>query len=257
VFGLQVFGPHTGILYSSHDLLDKLCTKSAPPVPTARSSRLAPRALSLTAEHLMMEYFLRVCVSNLVARQGPGQKHSERCLSQADTYQPELNTALLQVIEFGTRITSVALPTYKKMGNVPTSRVYASIDGTHHGRRAALHMATVNGNYYALEVMNRLGLEEHGGIAFWPDALQHTWRNEKLVSALRRIERITTRRGIQIDRVHPRCIAWAGFVNGSRSTGRADAINLVPTTGGEAFLLPQRLQAAAYFLFRRDAAHHR
>src|SRR5437764_15378475 len=173
----KFFGPHTGILYGKHELLDKLTAYKVRPSgsePPDKFETGTQSFESIAGVLGAMEYFAWVGTTF-------GQEFAERyqgrfsgrrlALRQAmaaiEAYELDLNQALLEGFKTipGLHLQGITDPERLNQ-RVPTFSF--TLDGWH-PRAVAEALDKQNtyvwdGNYYALAVMERLGLEEHGGM---------------------------------------------------------------------------------------------
>ena len=174
----KYFGPHAGILYGKHDLLEKLFAYKVRPA----TNHLPGKFETGTQNHEgiagvlgAIEYFEWVG-KEFGGRYVDGLReegYSERrlLLKQAMTaihaYEFELSRALLSTLE--------AVPGLRLFGNTDPRRLDERIAtfsfriGDMNPRKVAEQLAAENiyvwdGNYYAINVTERLGLEDKGGM---------------------------------------------------------------------------------------------
>ncbi|GAC1457903.1 MAG: cysteine desulfurase-like protein [Ktedonobacteraceae bacterium] len=165
----KFFGPHTGILYGKYDLLDKLTAYKVRPsgnLPPDKFETGTQSFESIAATLGSMEYFAWLG-KQFGGEAGPFSKALRKGIEVIDAYELELNSALLEGLRSvpGLHIRGITDP--RKMGlRVPTFSF--TLDGidplTVAEKLAQEHINVWNGNYYALAAMERLGLEEHGGM---------------------------------------------------------------------------------------------
>jgi cysteine desulfurase family protein (TIGR01976 family) len=173
----KFFGPHAGILYGRYDLLDKLTAykvRPAPALPPGKFETGTQNHEGIAGVLGAVEYL--AWVGDTFGGEGEawreagfsGQKLSvHKGLAAIRSYEMDLSRALIQAIEsvLGTRIYGITDP--KKMDQrVPT--VSFRLEGKH---PRAIAEALGNegfyvwdGNYYALAVTDRLGVETSGGM---------------------------------------------------------------------------------------------
>jgi cysteine desulfurase family protein (TIGR01976 family) len=165
----KFFGPHTGILYGKYDLLDKLVAYKVRPagnLPPDKFETGTQSFESIAAILGAMEYFA------WLGRQFGGASEDlnealRKGIEVIDAYELRLNYALLEGLRSvpGIRIYGITEPQQMRQ-RVPTFSF--TLDGWHPHtvaeKLAQEHINVWNGNYYALAVMERLGLEEQGGM---------------------------------------------------------------------------------------------
>ncbi|GAC1401710.1 MAG: cysteine desulfurase-like protein [Ktedonobacteraceae bacterium] len=165
----KFFGPHTGILYGKYDLLDKLTAYKVRP-----SSNLPPDKFetgtqsfeSIAATLGSMEYFAWLG-KQFGGEIGPLSKALRKGIEVIDACELQLNSALLAGLSSipGLHIRGITDP--QRMGQrVPTFSF--TLDGwnsrTVAEKLAQEHINVWDGNYYAVAVIERLGLEGQGGM---------------------------------------------------------------------------------------------
>lgn len=174
----KYFGPHAGILYGKRELLEKLVAYKVRPA----TNELPGKFETGTQNHEgiagilgAIEYF------DWVGREFGGEYASElsqqgysgrrlllkQALTAIHAYEFELSRALLSTLE--------AVPNLHIFGNTDSRRLDERI-ATFSFRIADMHPKTVaeklaaeniyvwDGNYYAINVTERLGLEDKGGM---------------------------------------------------------------------------------------------
>ncbi len=189
----KFFGPHTGILYGKYDLLDKLTAYKVRPsgnLPPDKFETGTQSFESIAAVLGAMEYFAWLG-KQFGGETGPLSKALRRGIEVIDAYELQLNAALLKGLNSvpGLHIRGITDP--EKMGQrVPTfSFTLEGLDPLTVAQKLAQeHINVWDGNYYAVEVIKRLGLEEHGGMVRVGLAHYNTFGEiEKLVEALHSI----------------------------------------------------------------------
>ena len=174
----KFFGPHAGALYGRHDLLDGLKAYKVRPAPNSLPGKFETGTQNhegIAGILGALEYF-----EWLGKTFGSGQEEGlrergytgrrldlKKAMTTLRAYEFEISRALLSVLEQipGLRLYGLADP-HKLDQRVPTFAF--TLEGKH-PRAVAEALAKENiyvwdGNYYALEVTTRLGLEESGGM---------------------------------------------------------------------------------------------
>ena len=174
----KFFGPHAGALYGRHDLLDGLKAYKVRPAPNSLPGKFETGTQNhegIAGILGALEYF-----EWLGKTFGSGQEEGlrergytgrrldlKKAMTTLRAYEFEISRALLSVLEQipGLRLYGLADP-HKLDQRVPTFAF--TLEGKH-PRVVAEALAKENiyvwdGNYYALEVTTRLGLEESGGM---------------------------------------------------------------------------------------------
>lgn len=174
----KYFGPHAGALYGRYELLDELKAYKVRPAPdslpgkfetgTQNHEGIAGVLGALEYFEWLGKTFGRAQTEGLRERGYTGRKlELKKAMTALRAYEFELSRALLSVLEQipGLRLYGLADP-HKLDQRVPTFSF--TLEGKH-PRSVAEALAKENiyvwdGNYYALEVTTRLGLEESGGM---------------------------------------------------------------------------------------------
>ncbi len=165
----KFFGPHTGLLYGKYDLLDKLTAYKVRPsgnLPPDKFETGTQSFESIAATLGSMEYFAWIG-KQFGGETGPLSKALRKGIEVIDAYELQLNSALLAGLSSvpGLHIYGITDP-QKMSQRVPTfSFTLEGWDPQAVAEQLAQeHINVWNGNYYALAAMERLGLEEHGGM---------------------------------------------------------------------------------------------
>ncbi len=165
----KFFGPHTGILYGKYELLDRLTAYKVRPsgdLPPDKFETGTQSFESIAATLGSLEYFAWLG-RHFGGETGPLDKAVRKGIEVIDTYELSLNHALLQGLTSvpGLHIRGITDP-QRMDRRVPTFSF--TLDGFHPlqvaEKLAQEHINVWDGNYYALEIMKRLGLEGHGGM---------------------------------------------------------------------------------------------
>jgi cysteine desulfurase family protein (TIGR01976 family) len=174
----KYFGPHAGALYGRYALLDELKAYKVRPAPDSLPGRFETGTQNhegIAGVLGAMEYFEWLGKTfgsgqeeGLHERGYTGRKLDlKKAMTALRAYEFELSRALLSVLEQipGLRLYGLADP-HKLDLRVPTFAF--TLEGKH-PREVAEVLARENifvwdGNYYALEVTTRLGLEQSGGM---------------------------------------------------------------------------------------------
>ena len=169
----KFFGPHLGVLYGRYELLDKLTAYRVRPAPQDPPGKFETGTGNF--EHMAgllgaLEYFEWVG-EQYGQSYGAGYRGRALRLKQGvaaiQTYEHELGQALLDVLQETPGVTVYGLTERQRLHErVPTYSF--NLKGMHPQRVAEkLAKANIyvwNGNYYALAVTTRLGIEESGGM---------------------------------------------------------------------------------------------
>jgi cysteine desulfurase family protein (TIGR01976 family) len=182
----KFFGPHTGILYGKYDLLDQLKAYKVRPAhnePPHKFETGTQSFESIAAVHGALEYFESL---------GTGETRRQRLVSALmaiKNYEKSLSRALIEGLSSIKGVHVWGITDFNQLDRrVPT--VSFTLDGWAPRDVAAeldKHAIYVwDGNYYALAVMDRLGLEDKGGMVRVGAAHYNTLEEvAKLVEAVR------------------------------------------------------------------------
>lgn len=173
----KFFGPHQGILYGKYELLDSLTAYRVRPAPADPPGKF----MTGTANHEGMagvlgaiEYFEWVGETFGGHYAEELQDHWQgrslklrQAMSAIRAYEYELSRTLLDILEETPGVTIYGLTDQRRLEErVPT--VSFTLKGRHPRQVAeALDRENIyvwDGNYYALAVTERLGLEDNGGM---------------------------------------------------------------------------------------------
>lgn len=173
----KFFGPHVGILYGRYELLDRLTAykvRPAPPKPpekfeigTLNHEGIAGVLGALEYLEWLGTTFGEDYVEKYTQRYRGRGLRLKQAMAAIRAYEYELSRALLDVLEETPGVTIYGLTDRRRLEErVPTFSF--TLKGWHPRRLAEeLDQAgiyTWDGNYYALAVTERLGLEESGGM---------------------------------------------------------------------------------------------
>jgi len=173
----KFFGPHAGILYGRYDLLDELFAYKVRPAP----NELPGKFETGTQNHEgiagvlgAIEYFEWLgktfggdYAEKYTGRYAGRRLHLKQAMAAIRAYEFEISRGLLDVLEEMPGVTIYGLTDRRRLEQrVPT--VAFRLQGWH-PRQLAERLGEEgiyvwDGNYYALAVTERLGLEESGGM---------------------------------------------------------------------------------------------
>jgi len=173
----KFFGPHVGILYGRYELLDRLTAykvRPAPPNPPEKFEIGTLNHEGIAGVLGALEYLEWV---GATFGEGYAEKYAQhysgralrlkQAMAAIRAYEYELSRALLDVLEETPGVTLYGLTDRRRLEErVPTFSF--TLKGWHPRRvseeldKAGIY--TWDGNYYALAVTERLGLEESGGM---------------------------------------------------------------------------------------------
>ena len=188
----KFFGPHTGILYGKYELLDRLKAYKVRPAhnePPHKFETGTQSFESIAAVHGALEYFESI---------GTGETRRQRLVAAMMTmkeYEKTLSRALIEGLSAIKGVHVWGITDFNQLDRrVPT--VSFTLEGWHpHDVAAELDKSGIyvwDGNYYALAVMDRLGLEEKGGMVRVGAAHYNTLEEvSKLVEAVRNWLQVT------------------------------------------------------------------
>lgn len=173
----KFFGPHVGILYGRYELLDRLTAYKVRPAPSKPPEKFEIGTLNhegIAGVLGALEYLEWV---GATFGEGYAEKYAQhycgralrlkQAMAAVRAYEYELSRALLDVLEETPGVTIYGLTDRRRLEErLPT--VSFTLKGWHPRRlseeldKAGIY--TWDGNYYALAVTERLGLEESGGM---------------------------------------------------------------------------------------------
>ncbi len=171
----KFFGPHIGLMYGKYDLLASLPAYKVRPAddtPPRRWETGTPSYETWNGTAAALEYLAEIgqVYGADYAGQFPGfsgrRLHFKTAMTALTAYERGLVAALINGLQTlpGVRIYGITDPAHYA-GRVPT--VIFTLEGRHPRAiaeyLAARHIYVWDGNYYAQAVMERLGLEGHGG----------------------------------------------------------------------------------------------
>lgn len=173
----KFFGPHVGVLYGKYELLEELTAykvRPAPKDPPGKFETGTQNHEGIAGVLGAVDYLEWVGITfgadfaDDYGESFSGRKlHLKQALAAIRAYEYELSRALLDVLEEMPGVTIYGLTDRRRLKErVPT--VSFTLKGWHPQLVAgALDKANIyvwDGNYYALAVTERLGLEESGGM---------------------------------------------------------------------------------------------
>ena len=173
----KFFGPHAGILYGRYDLLDELFAYKVRPAPDALPGRFETG----TQNHEGIAGVLGAVEYLQWVGQAFGQDHQAKYSPHFSGRRLQLKQAMAAIRAYEFEISRAVLGA---LDEIPGVRLYGPADVRHlegrvptfaftlqgwHPRRVAEALAQQNiyvwdGNYYAINVTERLGLEDSGGM---------------------------------------------------------------------------------------------
>ncbi len=172
----KFFGPHLGVLYGRYDLLAELPAykvRPAPDTPPGKWETGTQNHEGIAGALGALEYLAwvgKTFGSEYLERYGSlpeRQRHLRMGMAVIQAYERELNRALLETLTQvpGLRLYGPRDPEHLEQ-RVPTFSF--TLKGWHPHRLAAAldqaGFATWDGNFYALAVTRRLGVEAQGGL---------------------------------------------------------------------------------------------
>jgi len=197
----KFFGPHVGALYGRYELLDELQAYKVRPAPSAPPGKFETGTGNFEGyagvlgalEYLewVGETFGGQHTKEFAGRFRGRALKLKQAMGAIRDYERELSQALLDVLEETPGVTIHGITDRRRLAErVPT--VSFTLKGRHPRDIAqALGQAGIyvwDGNYYALAVTTRLGLEESGGMVRVGPAHYNTVKEiERLGEALRQI----------------------------------------------------------------------
>ena len=173
----KFFGPHAGILYGKHELLDELTAYKVRPASdeppgkfetgTGNFECIAGILGALEYLEWVGETFGKQHAAEYSGKYRGRALQLKQAMRVIRTYEAELSAVLLDVLEETPGVTIYGLTDRKRLDErVPTAAI--NLKGWHPRRLAEeLDKAGIyvwDGNYYALNVTERLGVEQSGGM---------------------------------------------------------------------------------------------
>jgi len=197
----KFFGPHVGLLYGRYHLLDELTAYRVRPAPsdppgkfetgTGNFEGVAGVLGALEYLEWLGETFGEQYTEKYSERFAGRRLRLKQAMAAIRAYEYELTRSLLDVLEETPGVTIYGITDPRRLEErVPT--VSFTLKGWH-PRRVAEELDKENiyvwdGNYYALAVTERLGLEESGGmVRVGPVHYNTVEEIERLGEALRKI----------------------------------------------------------------------
>jgi len=173
----KFFGPHVGVLYGRYDLLEGLQAYKVRPAPADPPGKFETGTLNhegIAGVLGALEYlqwlgrtFGETYADKYAERYQGRRLHLKQAMAAIRAYEFELSRALLDVLAETPGVTIYGLSDPRRLEErVPT---YSFTWKGFHPRQVAQRLAQENilvwdGNYYALAVTERLGLEASGGM---------------------------------------------------------------------------------------------
>ena len=173
----KFFGPHVGILYGRYGLLDRMTAykvRPAPADPPGKWQTGTPNQEGIAGVLGALEYlewvgttFGEAFADQYGERYRGRRLHLKQAMAAIQAYELELSQALLEVFEETPGVQVYGLREVKRLAErVPTFAI--NLKGQH-PRQVAEDLGRSgiyvwDGNYYALAVTQRLGLENSGGM---------------------------------------------------------------------------------------------
>jgi len=195
------FGPHVGVLYGRYELLEALFAYKVRPAPSAPPGKFETGTLNhegIAGVLGALEYLAELGeeygagFEAELANKYQGRRLSlKKAMTAIRAYEEGLGRALLETLEETPGVTIYGIRDLHRLNErVPT--VAFRLKGWHPRRIAEeLDKAGIyvwDGNYYALEVTTRLGVEEDGGMVRVGPVHYNTVREiEQFGAALRKL----------------------------------------------------------------------
>lgn len=164
----KFFGPHVGVLYGKLGLLERLSAYKVRPADDRPPYKFETGTLNhegIAGTRAAVEYLAQI--SNVRSQISKRRERVAAGLAAIQEYEKTLSARLISGLQQikGVKIWGVTDP-QRLDHRVPT--VSFTLEG-HHPRQIAEHLGrrginVWDGNYYALAIMERLGLEEKGGM---------------------------------------------------------------------------------------------
>ncbi len=177
----KFFGPHVGVLYGKYALLDELSAYKVRPAPgdppgkfeTGTQNHEGIAGVLGAIEYLdwLGETFGGEYAESYAESYGEGfggrRLHLKQAMSAIRAYEYELSRALLDVLEETPGVTVYGLTDRRRLEERAPTVSFTHKSWSPRRIAEALDEANIyvwDGNYYALAVTERLGVEESGGM---------------------------------------------------------------------------------------------
>ena len=174
----KFFGPHAGILYGKRELLEKLYAYKVRPAPNSLPGKFETGTQNhegLAGVLGTVEYFEWVGETfgdehgeGLAGKGYSGRRSTlKKAMAAIQAYEHELNRALLSVFESVPGLTVYGLTDLRRMDERVATFSFRLKDlppRTVAEKLARENIYVWDGNYYAINVTERLGLEDSGGM---------------------------------------------------------------------------------------------
>jgi len=174
----KFFGPHAGILYGKRELLEKLYAYKVRPAPNSLPGKFETGTQNhegLAGVLGTVEYFEWVGETfgdehgeGLAGKGYSGRRSTlKKAMAAIQAYEHELNRALLSVFESVPGLTLYGLTDIRRMDERVATFSFRLKDlppRTVAEKLARENIYVWDGNYYAINVTERLGLEDSGGM---------------------------------------------------------------------------------------------
>ncbi len=197
----KFFGPHIGVLWGRYDLLASLPAYKVRPAddrPPHRWETGTPSFETIAGVGAALDYFVwlgRLCrqIEPSIAHNGGDTQRRDylAAFEAIGQYERELGAHLIEMLQGlpGVELAGITEPTRMDQ-RVPT--VAFTMTG-HSPRDIAAHLAQQHiyvwhGNYYAVEIMKRLGHETHGMVRVGPVHYNTHTEIDRLETALRQLD---------------------------------------------------------------------
>jgi cysteine desulfurase family protein (TIGR01976 family) len=175
--GYKFFGPHSGVLYGKYEHLEGLTAYKVRPAPddppgkfetgTQNHEGIAGMLGAIEYLEWVGKTFRGIYKEKYMDRYRGRRLYLKQAMAAIRTYEYELSRAMLDVLEEIPGLTLYGLRDVRRLEErVPT---FSFILQNQHPRQVAEKLGDAgiyvwDGNYYALAVTERLGIEESGGM---------------------------------------------------------------------------------------------
>lgn len=177
VLQYKFFGTHAGILYGKFDRLDELFAYKVRPAPNSLPGRFETGTQNhegIAGVLGAIEYFEWLGQTfgqehlDKYAQQFSGRRlHLKQAMSAIRAYEFEISRAILEALTEIPGLHVYGLTDMRRLEDRVTTFSF-TLDGWHPRqvaeKLAAHHIYVWDGNYYAINVTERLGLEDKGGM---------------------------------------------------------------------------------------------
>ncbi len=189
----KFFGPHIGVLWGRRELRASLPAYKVRPADDAPPHRWETGTLSfetIAGVGAALDYFERLGRAQQPAGSSPRDAYAA-ALTAISGYERALGAHLIEMLQKLPGVRIAGITDAARLGQRVPTVVFTKVGYT--PRQIAAHLAqrhiyVWHGNYYAVEIMNRLGQGEHGMVRVGPVHYNTHAEIERLEAALRQLD---------------------------------------------------------------------